>query len=267
MPRRFLTAVLASAACLLAGPAAAHAATGPVDVAGPDVTGALQIASQHWGLTPCGAQTTVVWTPDDNPQLNAMATWRNPIDAWLQPLQNSDCVIALNPNTTWDWPKLCTVITHEVGHLLGHPHSTDPTDLMAPVYRAPIPECLGAEPEGTLTAAADASAAAAAAASNAARVAQEQEVLAADAAARAQAPAPAVPVVVSRPTVVPTVAASRTAAIVRSSSAAATTAPRLTKAQLLGRCLKKATHKGASRSSARSSCKRSVARARVRRAA
>ena len=35
---------------------------------------------------------------------------------------------------------------HEYGHLTGHQHSADGPDVMSPIYRAPLPACLIADP-------------------------------------------------------------------------------------------------------------------------
>ena len=115
---------------------------------------ALQLAQQHWGAVPCHGQAAVTWTPSADAQVNAMSSWANPVDPYADPNENVNCAITLNPAATWDWPKLCTVVTHEVGHLLGRQHSPDPADVMHAVYTTPTPECQATpEPEGTLTAA------------------------------------------------------------------------------------------------------------------
>jgi hypothetical protein len=47
---------------------------------------------------------------------------------------------------TYSWPKFCTVLVHEYGHLTGHPHTVDGADVMSPIYRAPLPACTTADP-------------------------------------------------------------------------------------------------------------------------
>jgi hypothetical protein len=57
------------------------------------------------------------------------------------PSTYSDCSISYNLDVDWDWPKLCTVVEHEMGHLSGHDHVNDPHDVMSPYYVYPSPEC------------------------------------------------------------------------------------------------------------------------------
>ncbi len=57
------------------------------------------------------------------------------------PATYSQCAISYNLDVDWDWPKLCTVIEHELGHLAGHDHVNDPHDVMSPYYVYPTPEC------------------------------------------------------------------------------------------------------------------------------
>jgi hypothetical protein len=33
-----------------------------------------------------------------------------------------------------DWNMFCLTVVHEMGHLLGHPHSLAPGSVMAPVF-------------------------------------------------------------------------------------------------------------------------------------
>src|SRR5688500_5463339 len=82
---------------------------------------ARSIGVAHGGATPCGGSYVLTWTPLDI-GTNATAAWRHPTDAWNNAGANFDCRIDLNPQADYDFPKLCTVLTHEVGHLLGRQH-------------------------------------------------------------------------------------------------------------------------------------------------
>ena len=62
------------------------------------------------------------------------------------PSTYSQCSITYNLDIDWDWPKLCTVIEHELGHLAGHEHVDDPHNVMSPYYVYPTPECTTGQP-------------------------------------------------------------------------------------------------------------------------
>jgi hypothetical protein len=120
-------------------------------VGGPAIEAAKATAAAHWGAQPCGGQVTLTWTPLDM-GTNATATWRNPTDAWNNPGENFDCRIDLNPGADFDYPKLCTVLTHELGHLLGQQHDPNSGQLMSAYYTGPIPACETADPGAPATA-------------------------------------------------------------------------------------------------------------------
>ena len=175
LSRHALPAVLAIIAGLLAplfagdgsvrgtaGSATARAAVDTPDapapsarfaVEGPAIAAARPVAEQHWGKAPCGGNVVVTWAQLD-PDTNATAAWRNPTDAWNNAGENFDCHIEFNADSDYDWPKLCTVMTHEVGHLVGNPHSEAAGELMSPVYSEPLEVCLGPEPGAPAPAAA-----------------------------------------------------------------------------------------------------------------
>ena len=108
------------------------------------------IAVAHWGANPCGGAYTLTWSPLDI-GTNATASWRNPTDAWNNAGANFDCRIDINPQADFDFPKLCTVMTHEIGHLLGRQHDDNPGQVMSAYYTSPLAACQGAQPTTTGT--------------------------------------------------------------------------------------------------------------------
>src|SRR3954471_16098394 len=153
-----LRRVAGTVACALAvagavaAPAAAQDAAAPPDTAFGPTTEAMQTATQiavaHWGGTPCGGQITVTWStlPES---YNAQSTWSVPgTDAYAHPESNTNCSITFNPVAEFDWPKFCTVVVHEYGHLMGHDHSPDANDVMAAYYSDPLAECAAVGPDG-----------------------------------------------------------------------------------------------------------------------
>ena len=117
-------------------------------VGGAAMEAARSIAVAHWNANPCGGAYTLTWTPLDA-GTNATASWRNPTDAWNNAGANFDCRIDINPQADYDFPKLCTVLTHEIGHLLGQQHDPNAGQLMSAYYSTPLPACQTAEPAGT----------------------------------------------------------------------------------------------------------------------
>jgi hypothetical protein len=108
-------------------------------VGGPSVAKALEVAAAHWGATPCGGKVEVAWGRLEA-GTNAIATWWNPTDAWNNAPQNFNCRIDFNAEMDFDWVKLCTVMAHEAGHLLGRRHvAGDP--LMGELYTDELPLC------------------------------------------------------------------------------------------------------------------------------
>ena len=139
---RLLLSLLVALAIL---PAVAQADSGlpqvPVPASDALTTAAHALAVAHWGVEPCAGQVTVTWA-HMGPGINARSTWMS-YDIH-NPLTYSQCAISYNLDVDWDWPKLCTVIEHELGHLAGHDHVNDPHDVMSPYYVYPTPECAAA---------------------------------------------------------------------------------------------------------------------------
>jgi hypothetical protein len=128
----------------------AAAATGDGTDAAPDVRFAVgstamlaaqDLARRTWGADPCGGAIEVVWDVDA-PSINARSSWANPRSAYGAPGLNVQCRIVINRLIGYDWARFCTVLVHEYGHLAGHPHTADGPDVMSPIYRAPLPDCV-----------------------------------------------------------------------------------------------------------------------------
>ena len=112
----------------------------PVPAADQLMARAHAMAVSRWGMEPCGGQVSVTWTH--------MGAGINARSQWLatdthNPATFTSCSITYNIDVDWDWPKLCTVVEHELGHLAGHDHVDDPHDVMSPYYFFPTPECGG----------------------------------------------------------------------------------------------------------------------------
>ena len=139
---RLLLSFLVAIAIL---PAVAQADSGlpqvPVPASDALTTAAHALAVAHWGVEPCAGQVTVTWA-HMGAGINARSTWMS-YDIH-NPLTYTQCAISYNLDVDWDWPKLCTVIEHELGHLAGHDHVNDPHDVMSPYYVYPTPECAAA---------------------------------------------------------------------------------------------------------------------------
>jgi hypothetical protein len=134
---RYLVCALLAIAMV---PAAAHAATAAVPVPASEAltTSAHALAVARWGVEPCGGQVAVTWA-HMGAGVNARSQWMS-VDVH-DPSTYSQCSITYNLDIDWDWPKLCTVIEHELGHLAGHDHVDDPHNVMSPYYVFPTPEC------------------------------------------------------------------------------------------------------------------------------
>jgi Matrixin len=110
----------------------------PVPAADSLMATAHSLAVARWATEPCGGQVAMSWTHMGE-GINARSQWMS-IDA-NDPSTYSECSITYNLDVDWDWPKLCTVVEHELGHLSGHDHVNDPHDVMSPYYVYPAPEC------------------------------------------------------------------------------------------------------------------------------
>jgi hypothetical protein len=136
---RRLALATAAALGLLAG--TAHAET--FDVGSPAWESAIGASVAHWGTMPCGGVVEYAWT--DLPSgVIGYASWSRPSSAPSDPSRFSKCRVELDPDLDLGPGAFCTVLAHELGHLLGHDHVADPGDLMAEHLGEPLPACVTA---------------------------------------------------------------------------------------------------------------------------
>lgn len=102
---------------------------------------ARRIAVAFWHRAPCDGRVDVTWARLGR-RTNAFSSWANRAGGYADPAANHDCVVRFNVAVRWPWPKLCTVMVHEYGHLTGHRHSGDPLSVMVAGYAGPIAACL-----------------------------------------------------------------------------------------------------------------------------
>jgi hypothetical protein len=106
------------------------------------------VAERYWGAVPCAGQiailTDVPLAPGLDPTTDGWVTFSSslgPNDLEAPASTYTQCTISL---AHWQWPTraaiagdwnmFCLTVVHEMGHLLGHPHSLTPGSVMAPVF-------------------------------------------------------------------------------------------------------------------------------------
>ncbi len=105
---------------ILVGLMASLAVAMPVD-SQPALGASLPVARAAWADSPCRDRETVTWVDGDYLDDEGYAVglaWR---DA---------CHIQLARGLQRDTAALCTVLTHELGHLAGEEHRDDPDSVM-----------------------------------------------------------------------------------------------------------------------------------------
>jgi Matrixin len=127
---------------------------------------ATAVAESYWKAVPCGGQIAVLAglpVPASlEPRTDGWVTFNSSLganDLQAPAATYTQCTISL---ARWQWPTrsamnsdwnmLCLTVIHEMGHLLGHPHSSTPDSVMAPVFtnESNVPEiCRATRPRGT----------------------------------------------------------------------------------------------------------------------
>jgi hypothetical protein len=152
---RVITAATAAICSLaLGGPAvpAASAMTAPSAA----TQAAVDVATATWGPACGGRHVTIRWGSTGDSAVLGWAAWTDGTGRYLgdagTPDERTDCLVMVSiddarsyRSSGWaDWDRYCTLIVHEYGHLTGHDHVADSSDVMAPVQGTPFGPCVTA---------------------------------------------------------------------------------------------------------------------------
>ncbi len=146
--RLLIAAVLAATLVVPATAGAAERGAKPQAKAPTPLDVAAAVGRRYWGAVPCGGQIKVLarrpLAPGLDPNSDAWVTFDSPLGAnnLAAPASSyTHCTIVFArrrwPTTASmraDWGIFCATMTHELGHLLGHPHDETPGSVMAPVF-------------------------------------------------------------------------------------------------------------------------------------
>lgn len=132
-------------ALLAAAVIAAPAGAAPPAIGTPEFDQLVQVATGYWPAPPCGGAVEYAYA--DLPGTTVgYASWMQPAVAAPDPAAFSACRIDIERALDVESATLCTVIVHELGHLRGLVHATDPADVMYANLRSPLAECAAAFP-------------------------------------------------------------------------------------------------------------------------
>jgi hypothetical protein len=147
--RRLLTAAVIAATLVVPATAGAAKRAAPPQAKPPSpIDVAAAVGRRYWGAVPCGGQIKVLarrpLAPGLDPDSDAWVTFDSPLGAnnLAAPASSyTNCTIVFGrrrwPTTASmraDWGIFCATMTHELGHLLGHPHDEAPGSVMTPVF-------------------------------------------------------------------------------------------------------------------------------------
>jgi hypothetical protein len=120
------------------------------------VTLATSLAERYWGSVPCGGNVAVragqQLAAGMPAQTDGWVTFESSLganDLDAPAATYTLCTISLahwqwpsDSRIAGDWNMFCLTVAHEIGHLLGHPHSPAPGSVMAPVFtdESSVPE-------------------------------------------------------------------------------------------------------------------------------